>query len=609
MHTTSPVLDLEQEFLRLHTTKEDLFWQAKMGLGSDADKAQKALAEAEIAMNAFLQDPVRLERLRDLEKDAETDEERHVIGGWIRMLAAHVIEDPKGRALAAEIVELEQALQARRATCKLGYTDPATGQFEAASSVRLALMMRTDKEEARRKAAYQGLRDLEHFVLEAGFLDIVRKRNQLGRLLGYEDYYDWRVNVVERMTRRHLFHMLDDLNARTSERARTELQAFAKKHGSQALEPWNFGYLRSGDLTRKLDPYFQFADALDRWGRSFTALGVRYHDARLTLDLVDRKGKYENGFMHGPEPRYRIDHQGYHPARINFTSNAIPGQVGSGLRALETLMHEGGHAAHFSNIEAPSPCFSHEFAPTSVAYAETQSMFMDSLVEDADWRALYAGMPWDLIEEAIREKQPFMGWDVRALLTIPLAERDLYLMDDPTPEKVLAAFRAVERDTQGLTAGVRPVLAVPHLLAGESSAYYHGYIMADMAVWQTRAFFLNRDGFLSDNPRVGPDLARHYWAPGNAVPFNETLESLTGQPLSADALVAACNRTVEEAVAQARQAYDRVDGKPAARKPVQLDAHVRVVHGAETVADTDRGGFEQASVAFARWIRAQEGKP
>lgn len=35
-------------------------------------------------------------------------------------------------------------------------------------------------------------------------------------------------------------------------------------------------------------------------------------------------------------------------------------------------MHEGGHAAHLANVDQPSPLFSQERAPTSVAYAENQ---------------------------------------------------------------------------------------------------------------------------------------------------------------------------------------------------------------------------------------------
>jgi len=606
---------LKTEYLELHTRKEDLFWVTKMGLADDMPAARQAMAEAEIAWNGFLQDPERLASLRALAARADgiPAAEKRVLDGWIATLAAHVIEDPEARRLSAEIVELEAALAEKRAKMPLGYVDPETGAHTPASSVRLALMMRTDPDEGRRRAAYEGLLSIEPFVLDAGFLEIVRKRNRLGRMLGHEDYYAWRVAVVERMTKRSLFERLDALAVRTAEKSAAELAAFEKKHGPGALEPWNFRYLRGGDVERELDPYFGFADALERWGRSFHALGVRYRGATLTLDLVDRPGKYENGFMHGPEPAF-FDNGVWRPARVNFTANAVVGQVGSGLVAAETLFHEGGHAAHFANILSDAPCFSHEFAPTSVAYAETQSMFMDSLLGDADWRARYArdaqgrAMPLELIELAIRERQPFRAWDVRMMLTVPFAERALYELpdEDLRPDRVLDTFRRIERELQGLSAGVRPVLAVPHLLAGESSAYYHGYVLAEMAVQQTRRFFLERDGFLTDNPRIGPDLARHYWAPGNAAPFEDTLVALTGERLSPDALVDACNLGTDEAIAEAREAVKRA--RPSVREPVRLDATVRVVHGRETVASTENGGFEQAAADFAAFIRRLEAR-
>jgi len=615
MNVQSDILEqLKTRYVELHTRKEDLFWVTKMGLADDMPAARKAMADAEIAWNAFLQDPARLASLRELEAGWKgSDDERRILRGWIDMLAAHVIEDPDARKLSAELVELEAELAEKRAGMKLGYVDPKTRELVPASSVRLALMMRTDPDEARRKAAFEGLKSIETFVLDAGFLTIVEKRNRLGRLLGHEDYYAWRVAVVERMTKRALFERLDALAERTAQKSRAELASFAKRHGAGALEPWNFGYLRSGDLAREIDPYFGFADALDRWGRSFHALGVKYRGATLTLDLVDRSGKYENGFMHGPGIAF-FDRGTWRPARVSFTANAVVGQVGSGLRAAETLFHEGGHAAHFANILSDAPCFAHEFAPTSIAYAETQSMFMDSLLGDADWRVRYAHdaagrpMPLELIEEAIRERQPFRGWDVRAMLTIPLAERALYEIPERElgPERVLETFRGIERELQGLSAGIRPVLAVPHLLAAESSAYYHAYILADMAVQQTRRYFLDRDGCLTDNARIGPDLARHYWAPGNAVPFDETLVSLTGKPLSPDALVDACNLATDDAIAEARAAVALAAKRPKPSGAVDLDATIRVVHGRETVATTEEGGFEQAAADFAAFIRRLE---
>lgn len=605
--------DLRNEYLELHTRKEDLFWEAKMGLADDAAAAQEALGRAEIAVNRFLQSPERLKALRDLERTNEgTDDERHVLRGWIAMFGAHVIEDPAGRKLSEEIVEREQALEHARGTMTLGYTDPDTGEFHTASSVKLALMMRVDHDERRRKAAFDGLRSIEQFVLEHGFLEIVEMRNRLGRLLGYEDYYDWKVHIVERMSKRTLFAKLDDLARRTADRATHELAAFEAQHGAGSREPWNFPFLRSGRLTEMLDPYFGFSTALRRWIDSFSALSVSFRGATLTLDLLDRPGKYENGFMHGPIPAF-FREDGWQPARINFTANAVPEQIGSGLRAAETLFHEGGHAAHFSNVLSQAPCFSQEFAPTSVAYAETQSMFMDSLLGDADWRVRYATdrhgqpMPLALVEESIRNTQPLRGWEVRSMLTVPFAERTIYELDEKerTPERVIAELRRIESDLQGLHAGVRPVLAVPHLLSGESSAYYHGYVLAEMASYQTRDFFRQRDGYLTDNPAIGRDLSTHYWAPGNALPFDDTVRSLTRQPLAADALAAACNRTVDEAIADAREAIARALARPA-RQGVDLDATIHVVHGRERIASTDDGGVDGLCRAFEKWVERME---
>jgi hypothetical protein len=65
-------------------------------------------------------------------------------------------------------------------------------------------------------------------------------------------------------------------------------------------------------------------------------------------------------------------------------------QVGSGKEALVTLLHEGGHAAHLANVDQRSPFFSQERAPTSVAYAENQSMYLDAYEGDAAWLGRYA---------------------------------------------------------------------------------------------------------------------------------------------------------------------------------------------------------------------------
>lgn len=193
------------------------------------------------------------------------------------------------------------------------------------------------------------------------------------------------------------------------------------------------------------------------------------------------------------------------------------------------------------------------------------------------------------------------------MLTVPFAERAIYEMADGerTPEHVLRTLRRIESSLQGLNAGSRPVLAIPHLLSGESSAYYHGYVLAEMAVYQTRQHLVARDGYLTDNPRIGRELAEHYWAPGNAVPFDHTVRALTGRSLGADALAHECNRTIDEAIENARALAARTSPRQDDVLPV-LDATIHVVHGRERVASTDDGGIDGLCDAFETWVRREE---
>jgi hypothetical protein len=617
--------ELSHEYERLHTAKEDAFWTSMMGLGDDPDAARRERDGREIALQRFLQDPERLRRTREAVETAEaaaqdpaaseppSEEDLVVLRGWHETLRAHAIESAEARTLAEDLVGREGRLERSRGSMRLGFVDPAQG-FVRASSVELGVMIRTESDEARRRAAWEGLRSIEAHVLENGFLELVRERNRLGRMLGGEDYFDWKVRRLERMSKAEVFEMLGDLEERTRAPAQRFLEGFRQKHGAERARPWNLVHLACGESLREEDPHFPFSEALGRWGRSFAALGIDYNGAELVLDLVDRAGKYENGFMHGPVPAWR-EHGRYRPARIHFTANAIPGMVGSGMRASQTLFHEGGHAAHFANVDMPAPCFSQEFAPTSMALAETQSMFLDSLLEDSDWRARYArtvdgqAMPWELVERGIRSQQPIAAFQTRTLLAISFAERAIYEIPDAelSAERVLAAMRAAERELLFLEDGSpRPTLSVPHLLAGEASASYHGYVLAEMAVWQTREHFLARDGSLVDNPRIGPDLRDAYWRTGNQRGFPSLVAGLTGRPPSADALARHLGRTVEEAIVEARTQVEREKRVPhpagGSEGDVRLNAKVRVVHGRETVAEGADGSFDRLARDFARWI-------
>src|SRR6516225_5810463 len=96
MSELSTYLDtLSKEYLALHTKKEDLFWEAKMGLGADHADSQRRESEAEVAVSKFIQNPKYLNKLREFENaGSATPDELIALKGWLLFFGANVIEDP-----------------------------------------------------------------------------------------------------------------------------------------------------------------------------------------------------------------------------------------------------------------------------------------------------------------------------------------------------------------------------------------------------------------------------------------------------------------------------------------------------------------------------------
>ena len=187
---------------------------------------------------------------------------------------------------------------------------------------------------------------------------------------------------------------------------------------------------------------------------------------------------------------------------------------------------------------------------------------------------------------------------------VPYFERALYQLSDEalTPQTVLQLARSHEARILGVSPGPRPLLAIPHLLNQESAAAYHGYLLANMAVYQTRAYFERTYGYLTDNPAIGPALAKHYWAQGNGQNHNETLVSLTGESFNAKYLADMCNQTVDQAWQQAQDAIAAAATRVyPTSAPQSLDAVIRIVHGAEVLADNSVSD-DAMCAQFESWV-------
>ena len=594
------------------------FWGTKMALSAPSYSISE-LTRTKGEMESFLADEAKLSRTRELlsslsEGGGHDLDTTKTLKMFERTFGCYIMESDEAKELRSEATEIEGKLESERNNMVLGANMPG-GEFEEMSSVGLRSRLRVDSEEEVRKACFDGLNKIGDFVTENGFVELVKKRNKMAKSLGYLDYYDYKVTQAEGFGKEDLFKILDTLEEGSRpimERARERFAA--EKGGPSALEPWNLSYFMAGDITRKMDPYFPFEKSVEQWGRSFAAMSISYRGASMDLDLLDRKRKYSNGFCHWPQPAWIKPDGTWQPAVTHFTSLADPSAIGSGLTGLMTLMHEAGHAAHFANIAQKSPLFAQERAPTSVPYAELQSMFLDSLVGDAAWRAKYAlsregePIPWELVQEDLEASHPYKVFALRAMLAVPYFEKALYEMpaDDLTANSIKELAERTERQIQG-GLSPRPLLSVPHLLSDEASCYYHGYVLAEMAVHQTRAFVMKRDEYIVDNPAVGPLLTDAYWKPGNSEPFLSLVEKCTGAPLSGDAWIDVLKQDLDKLLKEEKAAYEkaRTEGETKiADEDIDLDMRIRIVDGDEVLADTaEDGSFLKTCAKFENYVR------
>ena len=142
-----------------------------------------------------------------------------------------------------------------------------------------------------------------------------------------------------------------------------------------------------------------------------------------------------------------------------------------------------------------------------------------------------------------------------------------------------------------------------------------------MCVHQTRQFFKERDGYIVDNPDVGPTLTKAYWEWGNCRAFLDIVRDLTGKDLSGSAWVEALQETAGNKVLREKQEYDEALAKttsPTRKRKLEdaaseaavlsldktLDVTIKFFDGDTLIADSSKlpGGILEACSVFESFV-------
>lgn len=593
---------VNSEFLKLHKSYEDYFWSSYMGDHSVDKKKDEALKQLE----DFRSDSTLFTKAELLMKEREvTPDQKDKIGAWIKFFKCY--QTPHNlKKLRNEITKLETKMHKVMATRKEGYLDPYTKKFVKVSELKMRGMLRTESDEKLRKAAFEGsekiaLSNLTDYIKYVGLL------NRYARGLGFSDFYEYKIFTEEGMTKKELFAIFDDVYKKTKF-AFKNIRGLEKKIPG-LRKPWNFPFMIAGDFTKEEDQYFPFDEAIVRWGRSFAAMGIDYRGSTLNLDLLDRPGKYNNGFCHWPIPIH-FKNGSRKVGQSNFTCNVVYGQLGSSARGYHTLFHEGGHAAHMLNSDQTEICLNHEYPPMSTAWAETHSMFLDHVYSSYEWKTRYAKnksgatYPFDLFKRKVERLSILTPLGISSILAVCNFENKIYTEKNLTKDKVLTFAKQVWRKYQDYSHDSLLLLTVPHIYSWNSACSYHGYGLATLALTQWRKYFYKKYGYIVDNPKVGEEMAC-VWKLGSSKTFKEFVVLATGDKLSAGPWLEEVTMSIPATLKKSKTRAERLRKVPELKRPINLNANISMLSGKKKIANNSKS-FEDMANKYAKWLETQK---
>lgn len=409
---------------------------------------------------------------------------------------------------------------------------------------------------------------------------ILQCREQLARLLSYDNYAQYALH--DRMAKdcAHVYHLLDQLREASLPAARRELAAlneYAHSLGFEGdLQRWDLAYYTEKQQknlfnlsTEELKPYFKLEHVID----GVFALAEKLYDLRfvptsriaqyhpdvkvyevhrkeqfmsvLYLDFHPRATKRSGAWMTSFREQYVDENQQDVRPLVSLVMNFTPSTPDNpsllSFNEVTTFLHEFGHALNGMLSEVPYQAISGTNSPRD--FVELPSQLNENWATEPEFLQMFARhyqsgelIPMHYIEQLKKMRQYMAGYACVRQLSFGYLD----MMYHTTPAADILDIHAKEREIFD-PLDVLPVVpeacmssSFGHIFAGGYAAGYYGYKWAEM---------LEADAFsmFQEEGVMNKDTANRYLdcilSKGGSIPADEMFRQFRGREPEIQALL------------------------------------------------------------------------
>ena len=341
--------------------------------------------------------------------------------------------------------------------------------------------------------------------------EVMKLRNQLARRYGNQKFSDF---MLERRAtnRRDLTNWFEQIRSESEPEYRDLLSRMQRELRISKVESWDLQYYFS-TLTPQLENKFPFDSAWERTTRVSSLLGFDFSRLPVQVKITDITfGGYTMPIWYGKEIKMLVSKH-------------------TGVLFADTILHESGHALHFSFVQEPTFLLKDNYPPPmDEGLGQTMSLmlFRPEIV------ATIYGLSTDEAQVLSERRRLETNYSMRALMV--QSEFELKAYDNPDQnldslyDRICSKYLDVDCHHVAVW-GYDPFFAAIPI-------YQQNYVQAEMFAYQVHHMLDQKFGRTWAH-EAGTYLHDKFLIRGGSLTLDQIMRQGTGEPLTARYLVAA----------------------------------------------------------------------